>query len=154
MSRSPKRKAERGETIASYDVGKGKTDPGTRWKPGCASPNPKGRPRKAKTGQRKLDHFLDHIVEVPGSDGTIERLTKRELAYLQIANMAAKGNLAAFRVVVAHDQSMEGRGGDALLFDPELTERLLKGMDAAPVAGQTARRRTRKKPGDDEARQS
>lgn len=126
MTRKSRRQPLKGETIADYVVGKGKTPLETRWKKGCESPNPKGRPPKMKPGQRKLDHYLDQIVELPGPDGKIERMTKREVAYLQIANRAAKGDLAAFRLIQAHDAAKEnGDNAEPLLFDEDLTNNLL-----------------------------
>lgn len=147
MSRAPKRGAAKGETIGDYEVGKGKPPKHTRWVEGCASPNPKGRPPKPKPGQRKLDHYLDQIVEMPGPDGKIERMTKRELAYLQIANRAAKGDLAAFRLIQSHDAAKGGGDKDPLLFDPDLTDRLLEGVQFRDVADQRKASRKRKRPG-------
>lgn len=79
---------------------------------------------------------------MPGPDGKIEVMTKRELAYAQIANLAAKGSLAAFRIVHAHDAGKEGEGADPLLFDPELTDRLLAGT--VDACAETLRRKKRK----------
>lgn len=147
MTRNSKRCANKGETIGDYEVGKGKPPKHTRWQPDCPSPNPKGRPPKPKPGQRKLDHYLDQIVEVPGPDGKIERMTKRELAYLQIANRAAKGDLAAFRLIQSHDAAKGGGDKDPLLFDPELTERLLDGVENGNAAAprQATRKRKRRR---------
>lgn len=142
MTRPRRPPADKGETIAPYDVGKGKPPKHTRWPPGCPSPNPRGRPPKPKPGTRKFDHYLDQKVEVPGPDGKIEVMTKRELVYAQIANMAAKGNLAAVRIVLAHDAGKEGGGDDPLLFDPELTDRLL--ASAVDASAETPQRKTRK----------
>ena len=141
MTRARKARVDKGETIAPYDVGKGKPPQHTRWPPGCPSPNPRGRPRKPKPGTRTFDHYLDQKVELPGPDGKIEVMTKRELVYAQIANMAAKGNLAAVRIVLAHDAGQVGGGDDPLLFDPELTERLLAG--AVDASADKRRRKSR-----------
>lgn len=145
MTHARKARVDKGETIAPYKVGKGKPPKHTRWIKGCASPNPKGRPQKPKPGSRKFDYYLDQKIEVPGPDGKIEVMTKRELVYAQIANMAAKGNLAAVRIVLAHDAGKEGVGDDPLLFDPELTTRLLAG--AVDAFEEKPRRKTQQPKG-------
>lgn len=149
MTGPRKPRADKGETIAPYEVGKGKPPKHTQWQEGCASPNPKGRPKKPKPGSRTFDYYLDQKIEVPGPDGKIEVMTKRELAYAQIANLAAKGNLTAFRIVHAHDAGKEGEGADPLLFDSELTDRLLAGaVDASPETPQRKKRKPKEKAAD------
>lgn len=113
----------KGMTVADYGVGKGKPPSDTRWKPGCPSPNPKGRPPKPKPGARDLDYFLDQKVEVPGPNGP-EVYTKRELGHLQIANQHAKGAPWAIKLVGA-SQKAGSAAAEPMLFDEDLTRAIV-----------------------------
>jgi len=131
-----RQKPPKGMTIADYDVGKGKPPPGApgapglrMWEKGGPSPNPKGRPEKPKLGKRDLDHFLDQKVVLQTDRGP-ETFTKRELGYLAIANHFGKGAPWAIKLVIQHAQT-RGRGKvvDPMLFDPKLTEEILRGIE-------------------------
>lgn len=119
----------RGATIADYEIGKGKPPRATRWKKGCASPNPKGRPKKPQLGQREMNHFLDEKITLT-TDAGPQVYTKREVIYLQLINRAVKGDNRATRTVLDYIRS-EGDGAptDPLLFDEGLTEQLLAGIN-------------------------
>ena len=122
-----KNKREKGVTASPYESGKGKPPKSGQIKPGEVR-NPKGRPKKAKVGDRGLNHFLDVKVTIDLGGGP-EEFTKRELAYHQLANRAAKGELRAIKVVMDHDREASGGAPtDPLLFDPKLTDDLLREM--------------------------
>lgn len=122
-------KPPKGVTIADYDVGKGKTSRDTRWKPGCPSPNPKGRPQKPRVGKRDLNHFLDEKVDMATPRGPMT-YTKRELGYLAIANHYAKGTPWAVKLVLQIQSTGEGdKPIDPLLFDPNMTAAILRQVE-------------------------
>lgn len=122
---SATKNGKKGVTVASYQVGKGKPPKDKQWKKGCPSPNPKGRPKKLKPGERDLDFFLAEKVAVPTPDGTVI-MTKRELGNATIANNYARGVPWAIKLVMQHDQAAaEGAPDDPLLFDEEVTRRIL-----------------------------
>lgn len=157
-----KRKAK-GERIivAPYEVGFGKPPVSGRIQKGERR-NPRGRPRKPRPGERGLDDFLDEVVTID-LEGRKTALTKRELAYLQIANRAAKGDDRAIRLMLAFDASKAARGeeADPLTYDPQLADKLLKAIqeetggagkqrprDGAkpPTSSRSPSRRNRRKP--------
>jgi hypothetical protein len=111
----------KGMTVGDYAVGKGKTDTRTWWKKGGPSPNPKGRPRKAKIGKRDLDFFLEERVAMPNA----QVYTKRELGYMQLANHYAKGTPWALKLIGVSDVK-SAAASDPLLIDEELTRAILE----------------------------
>lgn len=95
--------------VANYEVGKGKPPMDGRIKPGERR-NPRGRPQKPKVGERTLDYFFNEVVTVE-KDGRRQSFTKRELAYAQLANRAAKGDDKAIRLMLANDLARKVRKG-------------------------------------------
>jgi Family of unknown function (DUF5681) len=76
--------------------GKGKTDPDSWWKKGGPSPNPKGRPKGAKNQKTLYKQAFESKITVK-MDGQEKTMSKKELAYYQVAQKAAGGDLKAFQ---------------------------------------------------------
>ncbi len=67
-----------------------------QWKPGGPSPYPKGRPRGRKNNKTLVrEAFLVPAVMLP-VNGKQKKLSKKEVAYHQVGNKAAQGDLKAF----------------------------------------------------------
>jgi hypothetical protein len=89
------RSAEPDVAPAANRVGYGNPPPETRFSPG-QSGNPRGRPRGAKGHKqivRKIANEMHWVVE----DGKRRRRSTLELVLLQLRNLAAQGNVQAFR---------------------------------------------------------
>jgi len=86
--------------------GKGKTDPDSWWKKGGPSPNPKGRPKGAKSQKTiYMEAFGAKIVA--NFDGVDQEMTKRELGYHQIAQKSAAGDTKAFLIQKELDEKYD-----------------------------------------------
>lgn len=86
--------------------GKGKTDPATHWKKGCASPNPKGRPKGSKNQKSLYGEAFNKKITVM-IDGESKSMTKKELAYHQLAQKSAEGDLKAFAIQKDLDEKFD-----------------------------------------------
>ena len=86
--------------------GYGKTDPDTHWKKGCPSPNPKGRPKGSKNQKTLHKEAVEQKLTVT-FDGENKTMTKQELAYHQLAQQAAGGNLKAISMVQDLDEKFD-----------------------------------------------
>ena len=91
-------------------LGKGKTDPDSWWKKGGPSPNPKGRPKGAKNQETLYKQAFNSKITV-NMDGEQKTMTKKELAYYQVAQKAAAGDLKAFHYQQALDEKFRPAGG-------------------------------------------
>ena len=78
-----------------FESGFGKPPKKNRFIAG-RSGNPKGRPKGSKNVNTSLRNVIRQRVKVKGEQGT-RSITKVEAAYTQLLNLAAAGNLAAFR---------------------------------------------------------
>ena len=100
-----------------YDVGYGKPPKSGQFKPG-KSPNPKGRPRKAKPSpatqpltelvsiDRKFLEEADRLVRVRDGEQVLE--VSQERAVLRsLLNSAMKGGILAQRTVIEHYQRIQ-----------------------------------------------
>jgi hypothetical protein len=83
--------------------GHGKTDPDTWWKKGCASPNPKGRPKGAKNNRTIYRQAFQAKVRVK-VDGKWVWLTKDELSYVNFANRCSSGDPKALALKLQFDE--------------------------------------------------
>ena len=79
--------------MSDYEVGYGKPPKGHRFKPG-ASGNPKGRPKGAKGLASDIKSVLDERVGLE-INGRIQRVAKRRLIIMALAQKAAKGDVRA-----------------------------------------------------------
>lgn len=97
--------AGKGKTPSSK-WGKGKTDPATHWKKGCKSPNPKGRPKGSKNQKTLHKEAVGKKMKVT-IDGEIKVLTAQQLAYHQLAQQAAGGDLKAIAMQMMLDEKFD-----------------------------------------------
>ena len=83
-----------------YKAGPGRPPRDTRWKKGCKSPNPNGRPRKDRSSapdlKKALEQALNETVPVRRGDKTVF-MTKGELGIQQLVNQYAAGDPRARR---------------------------------------------------------
>jgi len=85
--------------------------PGGRFQPG-QSGNKKGRPRKGSTVGASMLTALDEKVTV-NDGGRRRKITKREAAVTQLANMSASGDLRAGKLAFDLAQKAEERAAVA-----------------------------------------
>jgi uncharacterized protein DUF5681 len=90
-----------------YEVGYGKPPRDTRFKRG-QSGNPRGRPPGAKNLSTLLNEALNELVVVTENGGR-KRISKRQAAFKQLVNDAAKGNWRALKLLVDILQDIERR---------------------------------------------
>lgn len=86
--------------------GKGKTDPDTWWPQGCKSPNPTGRPKGSKSRHTLWKEASEKKITVT-FDGESKQMTKQELAYHQLAQKAAAGDLKAIAMLLSLDEKFD-----------------------------------------------
>lgn len=86
--------------------GKGKTDPDSWWPKGGPSPNPKGRPKGSKN-QKTLYKEAFEVKVTAQVDGQSKTMTKKELAYHQLAQKCASGDLKAFKIQKELDEKFD-----------------------------------------------
>ena len=80
-----KQNGDEADTVENGKVGYCSPPTSTRWKKGCASPNPFGRPRKQRTG--RLTQMMEELVEHSGPE---RKLTRREALDRILRDMAIK----------------------------------------------------------------
>lgn len=85
---------------------KNKTDPTTHWKKGEKSPNPKGRPKGSKNQKTIYQQAFNKLVTVT-LDGKQQTMSKKELAYFQLAQKSAAGDLKAFLIQKELDEKYD-----------------------------------------------
>jgi uncharacterized protein DUF5681 len=90
-----------------YQVGYGKPPLHTRFKQG-RSGNPRGRSRDEKNLSTLLNEALNEPVVVTENSG-LKRISKRQAAFKQLVNEAAKGNWRALKLLVDILQDIERR---------------------------------------------
>jgi hypothetical protein len=90
-----------------YEVGYGKPPLHTRFKRG-RSGNPRGRPRGERNLSSLLNQALNEPVVVTENSG-LKRISKRQAAFKQLVNEAAKGNWRALKLLVDILQDIERR---------------------------------------------
>ena len=90
-----------------YQVGYGKPPLHTRFKQG-RSGNPRGRSRDEKNLSTLLKEALNEPVVVTENSG-LNRISKRQAAFKQLVNEAAKGNWRALKLLVDILQDIERR---------------------------------------------
>jgi len=95
------------DSEGDYEVGYGKPPRDTRFKRG-QSGNPRGRPPGAKNLSTLLNEALNESVVVTENGGR-KRISKRQAAFKQLVNDAAKGDWRALRLLVDILQDIERR---------------------------------------------
>jgi len=113
-SKESERSAEPDHAPEADRVGYGNPPPETRFQPG-RSGNPRGRPRGAK-GRKQIVANIANEMHWVVEDGSRRKRSTLELIVLQLRNLAAQGNVAAFRayhtlLATYSPQGAEARGG-------------------------------------------
>ena len=92
-----------------------------RFRPGAPSPNPKGRPRKAKGVDAAVLGALAEKVTVT-EQGKRKRKSKLEVTTAQIANQSASGDLRAAKMALDQARKAEERAEAQITRAPVMTE--------------------------------
>jgi hypothetical protein len=116
-----------------YEVGYRKPPRHTRFRRG-QSGNPRGRPPGAKNLSSLLTEALDELVVVTENGGR-KRISKRQAAFKQLVNEAAKGNWRALKLLVDMLQDIERRT------EPQTEETSFSLADEKVIAQWKARQR-------------
>ncbi len=95
------------DAAGKYEIGYGKPPFHTRFQRG-RSGNPRGRPRGEKNLPTLLNEALNEPVLVTENGGR-KRISKRQAAFKQLVNEAAKGNWRALKLLVDILQDIERR---------------------------------------------
>ncbi len=96
--------------LTDYEVGYGRPPTDTRFKPG-QSGNPKGRPRQQKTIAALLQQALSKKVRIQ-ENGVTKSLPAEQVALMQLANKAAKGDLRALKLLFELKDRYHGPSGE------------------------------------------
>lgn len=87
MSKNKKKRSKKKD----YDVGYGKPPEEFKWKKGCPSPNPQGRPKKIRTLKEALQVSMNKEINTQNERGEIKKITCLEaLASKTIADAISK----------------------------------------------------------------
>src|SRR3954471_20564338 len=81
-----------------YEVGYKKPPKATQFKKG-QSGNSRGRPPRAKDNTELFNKILDEKVSIT-DNGRLRKLTKRQIAFKQLANRAVKGDYKAIETML------------------------------------------------------
>jgi hypothetical protein len=119
------------EETRDYEVGYGKPPRQTQFKKG-QSGNPKGRPGGIKNLSTVLSEALNEPVIV-AENGRHRKITKRQAAFKQLVNEAAKGNWRALKLLVDILQDIERRT------EPETAESSFSAADEKVIEQLMAR---------------
>ena len=96
-------------------------DNGGRFRPGAPSPNPKGRPRKARGVDAAVLGALSGKVTVT-KHGRRKRKSKLDITAAQIANKGAGGDLRAAKMALDQARKAEERAESDTTRAPIMTQ--------------------------------
>lgn len=96
-------------------------DTGGRFRPGAPSPNPKGRPRKARGVDAAVLDALSEKITVT-EQGQRKRKSKLDITAAQIANKGAGGDLRAAKMALDQARKAEERAESDAIRAPIMTE--------------------------------
>ena len=99
----------------------GSRDNGGRFRPGVPSPNPNGRPRKARGVDAAMLGALSEKVTVT-EQGQRKRRSKLDITATQIANKGAGGDLRAAKMALDQARKAEERAEADTVRAPIMTE--------------------------------
>lgn len=118
-----KRKKAFDPALASYKVGKNKPPIEHQFTNGHQINLGRKRAAKAKT----FDDILNEKVEVPRNNGSVVRMTNREVIYRQTIAQARKGSPRHILIALEHDRRKEAGESnlDPLSYDAELRKEVL-----------------------------
>ena len=89
MAKNKKKKSKKVNT--DYEVGYCKPPEEYKWKKGCPSPNPKGRPKKVRTLKEALQISFDKEITIKNEYGEIKKISCLEaLASKTVADAISK----------------------------------------------------------------
>ena len=96
-------------------------DNGGRFRPGASSPNPKGRPRKARGVDAAMLGALSEKIIVT-EQGKRKRKSKLDITAAQIANKGAGGDLRAAKMALDQARKAEERAEAGAINAPIMTQ--------------------------------
>lgn len=96
-------------------------DPAGRFRPGTASPNPAGRPRKATGVDAAVTRALSEKITVT-EQGRRTRRSKLDVTATQLANKGAGGDLRAAKLALDQVRKAEEKVAQQASREPVMTE--------------------------------
>jgi hypothetical protein len=96
-------------------------DNGGRFRPGAPSPNPHGRPKKARGVDAAMLGALSEKVTVT-EQGRRKRKSKLDITAAQIANKGAGGDLRAAKMALDQARKAEDRAESEAVYAPIMTQ--------------------------------
>ena len=125
MAKNKKKKSKK--VNADYEVGYCKPPEEYKWKKGCPSPNPKGRPKKVRTLKEALQISFDKEITIKNEYGEIKKISCLEaLASKTVADAISKDGPTRrllFRLdllnLVSKEQELEYTEEEQRLIDVE-----------------------------------
>lgn len=127
-------------TAGDYKIGPGRPPRHGRWKKGCRSPNPRGRPRKDRSTGPDLKKLFEQalIKKVSVTRGGRKVLmTRVEIGFEQLLTLFAKGDARARRDVLQYADEL---GIDLLAEHKSEIEEAINESDEAILDRYVARR--------------
>lgn len=116
-------------------IGYGNPPKRTQFKPGQKSANPRGRPKKRRSGLTELvETEFGRTHKVRGEDGRTQRLTGAEILIKQLKSAALKGDAKAQKMVL--DLMKSSPAPRQILTDEELQARNAEDEQKRALAAQ------------------
>lgn len=103
------------------DVNDAGRDNGGRFRPGAASPNPRGRPKKGRGVDAALIGALSETVMVT-EQGKRKRKSKLDITATQLANKGAGGDVRAVKLLLDQARKTEQRAESNAVRAPVMTK--------------------------------
>lgn len=95
------------------------------WAPGCPSPNPKGRPKKARNYKLILRELLDSEVTIRDANGS-RKISARRAYLMKIIDKALKGEIRPAEILLRIEDAM-----DAATLQAEVEDQRMQMQKAA-----------------------
>lgn len=113
---------------AEYEEGYCKPPKATQFKPGHQLNKGSKRGRKEPT----LSEIGDELVDVPMKNGTVKRMSKREMINRNLVSHAQKASIPHLRIWMENERRVAAgeKEIDPLIFNPELSKGLLDTLKA------------------------
>lgn len=118
---SPKRTAQIG--VNGQPVGYGNPPKSGQWVKGMASPNGKGRPKKARNYKTILQELLNSEVAIRDANGT-RKISARRAYLMKILDKALKGETRAVEILLRMEAALEAAALEAEQLEKQIQNEL------------------------------